>query len=110
MRVRKFIFLKSELFPMSELISTESAPHDFIALAAEKRVAGEPWAAIARASGCCIRRGMSSPCRSTTHRSPEPYSVYSSRSRPASDSTKNWPTRSLTNMRAISPLMPGWRR
>ena len=55
MSVRKFIFLKSELFPMSELISTESAPHDFIALAAEKRVAGETWATIARAVNRSVR-------------------------------------------------------
>ena len=40
---------------MSELISAESAPHDFIALAAEKRVAGETWATIARAVNRSVR-------------------------------------------------------
>ena len=38
-----------------------------------------PASASARASGSCIRRGMSWPWISTTHRSPEPNSVYSRR-------------------------------
>ncbi len=59
-----------------------------------------PSLASARASGSCIRRGMSCPWSSTTQRSPAPYSVYSSRSRPDSPSRKNWPIRSETNIRA----------
>ena len=43
-----------------------------------------PSAASARASGCCMRRGISWPWSSTTQESPAPYSVYSRRSRPSS--------------------------
>ena len=54
----------------------------------------KPSAAIARASGWCIRRGISWPWISTTHWSPAPNSVYSTRSSPM----KNWPIRSETKV------------
>ena len=57
-----------------------------------------PRPASARASGWCIRRGISWPCSSTTQWSPAPYSVYSSRSLPEPLSKKNCPIRSETNM------------
>ena len=62
-----------------------------------------PSAASVRASGSCMRRGISCPWSSTTQRSPEPYSVYSSRSLlppTESSSRKNCPMRSETSMAA----------
>ena len=53
-----------------------------------------PAAARWRASGWCIRRGISWPWIRTTQRSPPPYSVYSSRW----PSWKNWPIRSETRV------------
>ena len=48
---------------MTELVSAELAPHDFIALAAEKRVAGETWVAIARAVNRSVRTVQTWPKR-----------------------------------------------
>src|SRR4029079_18231411 len=69
-----------------------------------------PSPASARASGCCIRRGISWQWSRTTQWGPAPYSVNCNRSWPEPLSKKNWPTRSDTNMggNLVAPSPRPW--